>query len=436
MRVAVIGAGWSGLAASVALTQAGAQVQLLDMAPAAGGRARRVELNLGDRRYSLDNGQHLLIGAYRQTLALMRTVGVDPDLAFERRPFALVYPDGVRLRAVRAPAPLHLAIGLLLARGLSWRARMALALAVERFRRSGWQCNPQLTAARLLADAPPELIERVWQPLCVAALNVRLAAASAQIFLTVLRDSLGADADAADLLLPRSDLSRLLPDAACQWLAAHGAQLRLRTVAQGIAPDPAAGWSVATGAGPIAVDTLVLAVPPPRAATLLHGAGSPAAQEAAHILAQVPMAPICTVYLRYASAPRLAQPIYALREAPEARDFGQWLFDRGALEPALAGVLSVVISAAGAHVDLTQAELAAAVSGQLRACLGLPAPVATRVIEEKNATIVPGPGLKRPACEVQTGLLLAADAADSDYPSTIEGAVRAGQAAAAAALRR
>ncbi len=120
-RIAIIGAGWSGLACALALIDAGRDVTVLDAAPQAGGRARRVQVRLGDRRYALDNGQHLLLGAYRETLALIRRVGVDPDVAFRRLPFALRYPDGVALAARRAAAPWHLAAALLLARGLGWR---------------------------------------------------------------------------------------------------------------------------------------------------------------------------------------------------------------------------------------------------------------------------------------------------------------------------
>jgi phytoene dehydrogenase-like protein len=93
-RVAVVGAGWSGLAAAIALTRAGHPVALFDAAPQAGGRARGVQITLGDRDYPLDNGQHLLIGAYCETLALMRVVGIAPERAFIRQPFALRYPDG------------------------------------------------------------------------------------------------------------------------------------------------------------------------------------------------------------------------------------------------------------------------------------------------------------------------------------------------------
>jgi predicted NAD/FAD-binding protein len=90
MRVAVIGAGWAGLAAAVRATEYGCRVALFEMAAGLGGRARSV----AHGPETLDNGQHILIGAYRQTLALMHTLGVNVDAVLLRQPLTLRYPDG------------------------------------------------------------------------------------------------------------------------------------------------------------------------------------------------------------------------------------------------------------------------------------------------------------------------------------------------------
>ncbi|MFN3565240.1 MAG: hydroxysqualene dehydroxylase HpnE [Burkholderiaceae bacterium] len=432
-RAVVVGAGWSGLAAAIALVDAGADVTLLDAAPQAGGRARRVEVALGDRRYALDNGQHLLIGAYVQTLRLMRRLGMDPSRAFERVPFALRYPDGFALRTVRWPAPLHLAAAIVRARGCSTRERVALATWVASMRRARWRIEPDRPAVELFRGHPDRLVERIWQPLCVAALNVRLSQASAAMFLAVLRDSLGADAAASDLLLPRGDLSGSLPDAAIDALEV-GATVRLRTPVVGLRPRAPRGWSVHTrGGAQIAADAVVLALPPSRAADLLASIDCAPCTDAVAMLRRIETAPIATVYLRYAEDVRLPHPMYALREDPATERYGQWVFDRGALDADCAGVLAVVISADGPHRQRDRAAVVAAVARQLTADLGLPAPLAAAMIIDKHATIVPAPGLQRPPARLAApGLYLAADAAASPYPSTIEGSVRAGLAAAKA----
>lgn len=432
--VVVVGGGWSGIAAALTLADAGRAVTLLEAAPQLGGRARRVDLALGDRRFPLDNGQHLLIGAYRQTLALARRLGVDPAQAFRRQRFTLAYPDGFRLRAPPAPAPLHLAGALILARGLRWRDRVAMARTVHRWRRTGWRAAAEEPAIGLMQGMPAVAVERIWQPLCVAALNVRLEQASARVFLTVLRDSLDADRAASDLLLPRTDLSALLPAAAEAALRTGGADLRLRWPVEALGRT-AEGWRLSTRAQSVDADAVVLALPPWRAAPLLRTAGLPELAPVCAELSAIRAAPIATVYLRYPAGTRLPIPAMALREAPQRQAFGQWAFDRGALDPRCDGVVGVVISAAGAWQALDGDALAHAVAQQLARDLRLPAALAARRIDEKRATIVPSPGLVRPPAVLPvTGLYLAGDAADSPYPSTLEGSVRSGLAAAHALL--
>ena len=115
VNVAVVGGGWAGCAAALTLARSGVRVTLFEAAPVLGGRARRVDI----AGYTLDNGQHLLLGAYRETLRLMRLCSADPERLLLRRPLELNYPaDNIRLRLPRLPAPLHLAAGLLLARGM------------------------------------------------------------------------------------------------------------------------------------------------------------------------------------------------------------------------------------------------------------------------------------------------------------------------------
>jgi hypothetical protein len=218
--VAVIGAGWAGCAAAVELAQAGAQVTLYEAARIAGGRARRIDY----QHHALDNGQHILLGAYRDTLRLMRVVGLQPSQLLLRLPLQMRYPsssDGMDLLAARLPAPLHLLIGVLSAKGLSIADKLAIARFASAARWMGWQLNVDYTVSELLDrfDQTDRLTKLMWRPLCIAALNTPPERASAKVFLAVLRDSLGAGRSASDMLLPRVDLSTLFPDAALN--AAH-----------------------------------------------------------------------------------------------------------------------------------------------------------------------------------------------------------------------
>jgi hydroxysqualene dehydroxylase len=431
-RVAVIGAGWSGLACALELTASGHRVTLIDAAPQPGGRARAVGVRLGDREFMLDNGQHLLIGAYGETLRLIREVGVRADGVLLRLPFELRYPDGLLLRARRLPSPLHLAAAVAGSARLDWAERCQVIGFVLRWRRRRWKIATDAPASTLFAGAPTGIVRRLWRPLCLAALNVELEQASAQVLLTVLRDSLAGGARAADLLIPCRDLTQVFAGPALQTLLERGTDVQLRTPVQRLTRNDS-HWRIECRQRTASVDAVVLALPPQRAAALLETAQQAGLAPAVAMLREIDMVPIATAYLRYPPALRLPWIASALLDDPANGRFGQWVFDRGRLERANAGVLSVVISAAGSALADGSTPIAASVARQLSAEFGLPAPLASAVLVERRATIVPAPGLQLPPTRLGApSLYLAGDAAQSDYPSTLEGSVRAGLAAARA----
>ncbi|QGZ42872.1 FAD-dependent oxidoreductase [Pseudoduganella flava] len=436
--MAVVGGGWAGCAAAVQLVRGGAQVTLYEAARTLGGRARRIEA----AGRTLDNGQHIMLGAYDDTLRLMRRVGVEPRRAVLSVPLQMCYPPGgMRFVAPRLPAPLHLAVALLRARGLTGADKVAMARFSTTARWMGWRLDHDCTVAELLEryDQTPTLIRLMWRPLCLAALNTPPETASANVFLAVLRDSLGARRAASDMLLPRHDLSALFPDAAARWLAAHGATVHAGAKVDRIARN-AGTWLVTAqgsavgGALEQAFDQVVLATSAAAAATLLAGLD---AALAARLDAFKPE-PITTCYLQYGLAERLPQPFFALEDVPEEGRWGQFVFDRGQLEPGQAGLFAVIVSASGAAAALPQAELASAVAAQLAQAFGRPglaSPAWTKVVTEKRATYACMAGLDRPANVTgMPGLLLAGDYTAGEYPATLEMAVRSGIAAARAAL--
>jgi hydroxysqualene dehydroxylase len=140
--------------------------------------------------------------------------------------------------------------------------------------------------------------------------------------------------------------------------------------------------------------------------------------------------PIYTVYLQYPEAVSLPFPMFGFTDG-----LLQWAFDRGALS-GHRGLVAGVLSASGRHEALNHPDLATAIHGELAAGLPkLPAPRWTRVIAERRATFSCRPGLARPAIATPIGrVLLAGDYTASDYPATLESAVRSGVAAARLAL--
>ena len=165
-RVAIVGAGWAGLAAAVEAQERGLEVTLYEAARTAGGRARTVEVPLpGGGSALLDNGQHILVGAYVQTLRLMEHVGVDPQAALLRLPLALRDPQGSGLALPDWPAPWDAAAGILAARGWSWRDKLALLRASARWRRAGFRCDPGLSVAALTGELTPRVRQQLIEPL-------------------------------------------------------------------------------------------------------------------------------------------------------------------------------------------------------------------------------------------------------------------------------
>lgn len=437
---AVIGGGWAGLAAAVELTQAGCVPTLFETAPALGGRARSVRLTLAGREIELDNGQHLLIGAYREWLRIAALVGADGPDKLVRAPLELVSTDGLRLAAWPLPAPLNLAAGLVSARGLAWRERLAMLRLIHGLRRAGWQVPPGETVEALLerTGQPPSLRARLWEPLAIAALNTDAAQACARTFAAVLRDSFGAHARASDFLLPAATLSQLLPEPARAWLEARGARIALRTTVRALA-ERQDRWLLDTSRGSFLANRVVLALPPFAASRLLAQAAGPGHRGLLAALERFEYESIATVYLGWRGAPAPALPRWIMLDehaAPQA--WGQWLFDRGT--QAETRIAAVVVSARGRHAQVSPGELGAGIARQVATQLAIRPADDARTVVEKRATFrcTPWRPVLRPdafAAGAQPGsafarLALAGDYACPDYPATLESAVRSGVGAA------
>lgn len=417
-RVAVIGAGWAGLAAALHLAAGGAHVSMYDTAHRAGGRARQVDV---DGR-ALDNGQHILIGAYRRTLALMRLVGVDVEEALHRRPLALVFADGTGLRLPKGLAPIAFTRAVLAAEHWPLRERLGLLATATTWALSGFRCGRRTTVARLARHLGTAVRRDLIDPLCVAALNTPAERASGRVFLRVLRDALFAGRGAADLLLPTVSLGALLPAPALAWLQVRGHRLHLGRRVMGLAPA-ATGWRVDGRT----YDAVVMACSAQEAARL----SAPLLPEWSAQAAALEYEPIATAYI-VAPGARLPHAMTALRESPD--EPAQYAFDHGAMG-GQADVFAFVVSGAGPWLERNEA-LQAALMAQATAVLqGGEPPRWLRLIVEKRATFRCTPGLSRPPAVLAQGLWAAGDYVEGPYPATLEGAVRSGEAAAIAALQ-
>ncbi len=427
--IAVVGAGWAGLAAAARLRRAGRAVRVYEAAATPGGLARRIDHpGLGLR---IDNGQHILLGAYTATLALMRSLDADPAQALLAGDLDLRSADGgLRLRFWPLPPPLHRLGVLLGSRGLDgWRGRRHLIRVFGALEPG--RVDPSATVADWLAGLgyPPGLMTRLWEPLCLAAMNTPAHAAQARLFARVLADSLGAEPAASRILIPRDSLHELWPARACALLGGDLLRRRVRA----IAPGPAGGWRVDGKPH----ESVVLAVPAPEARRLL--APLPDAADFLDGWTEPAHSAIGTLTLRLARPWDSGRPMMLLRDDPARDAWGQWLFDRGASARTDAGrrLVHVVIGTADRYAGRDPARIAAGVIAQIRAQAAagslppLPEVEAHALVTERRATFDAVPGLRRPgAATPWPGLLLAGDWTDTGYPAVLEGAVRSGLKAA------
>jgi len=437
-RVAVIGAGWAGLSAAVALCDAGLKPTVFEMSPHPGGRARSLAVDAA-QPLRLDNGQHILIGAYTESLALMRRLGVDLDQALWRSPLTLIDANQHGLRLTKGPPLLAFSRAVLAASHWPWAARLSLLRHSLAWLAQGFQCNASLTVARLCRGLHPRVREDLLNPLCVAALNTPAREASAQVFLRVLKDALFSGPGSADLLLPQCPLAELLPEPAWAHLRSRGVSLHLGQRAQfhqEATPGQGSPWRV----GNEPFDAVLLACPAAEAARQVQACATPCAlPEALEGWAEqtrgLRYEPIITVYLKadapagvHADAAALPFPMVALREGPDAP--AQFAFDLGPLRHA-PGVLALVVSGAAEWVSAGLDVCAEACLNQAqRAFPALTNIHVLRSLAEKRATFACTPGLRRPPARIDTGLWAAGDYVAGPYPATLEGAVRAGQFAA------
>lgn len=453
MKLAIVGAGWAGMAAAVEAVERGWHVTVFEATREPGGRARLLTCQRPDgKTLKLDNGQHILIGAYSATLKLMQRVGVDIDACLLATPLAMPYPDGSGLQtphwASNWPSPFNATAAIATAPGWSWSERGALMLASVGWRLHGFTCPPGTTVAQLCKVLPKRAMEELIEPLCVSALNLPAAQACAQVFLRVMRDALFGPGFGAwsgsNLLLPRCDLSSLFPLQAERWLNTHFPDRYTWRPSSRVSGISKTGptWTLSGTGWQSRFDQVIWATSAAPAGKAMASAAKQALSTGqaptalalsqwAHAAQALDHTAIATVYV-WAPEQRLTHPMLALRAQSSAHESpAQFVFDRGQLHPDdvdMQGVLAFVASASEGQREDVQAR----VLQQARDQLGLHHLQVIQTVVEKRATFACTPGLVRPPQTIAPGLLAAGDFVEGAYPATLEGAVRSAHSAAMA----
>lgn len=428
-RIAIVGGGWAGLAAAIELCQHNHHVTVFESSPQLGGRARSIEWN----GMTLDNGQHLMIGAYQQMLALLNTMDADINSLFQRLPHRMLMLDAISgtpvfdLQLPALPAPLHLLFGVLKTPYLSLLEKFQVLLRFNRLLSA--PIKNDLTVSDWLASAnlPTSYIKNILEPVCLAALTTHPHQASAKAFQSVLQQTFNAPAEHTDLLIPASDLSRVFPALAEQFILQNGGKIQIRSKVQKLNTEQTQIKTLTVNNEQLSFDHVILATPPNITGKLLNDIEP--AKNICQQLNHLQFEPVATLYLQFNQAVSLATPMTGI-----INGLTEWVFERSA--SGHSDVLAVVISAQGRHLQMSQEQLVEQVLSELNQALpNLPQLLDSKLIIEKRATFQCHPNVDqyRPGIETElSNLNLCGDYVyieennQPGLPSTLEGALRSG----------
>jgi squalene synthase HpnD len=431
-KVVVLGAGYAGLAAATELILRGHDVTLIEARALLGGRAHSFrDTKTGQL---LDNGQHIFMGCYHQTLDLLRQLGVGDRL---QSPASLAVPfyseKGRSVLKATLPAPLHLFSALLGFRELSGRDKAAATRLAFRLRLGGQPEENETVQAWLSRwGQTPNIIRALWEPLCIAALNEPVASASASLFATVIRQSFLAGAEDSKILLSKVGLSELFAPEVRQLLEMCGGKIQLQAPVAALRFDHSRLNEIGLSDGTVLRPEIVVSALPWHA---LRGL-LPAESKLARACREIQDAPIVSLHL-WLDRPILKEPFVGFLDSPV-----HWVFSRdqihGVDSDQPGHVITAVVSGARELVDKSAVELEELTLREIGRFLPevREARVLHRMVyKSRSATFAATPETEplRPGPDTEwSNFWLAGDWTATGLPATLEGAILSGRKAAAA----
>jgi len=428
-NIAIVGGGWAGLAAAVELCKHDYNITVFESSPQLGGRARSISWN----NITLDNGQHLMIGAYQQMLDCLKIMQADTSRLFKQLPHRMLMLNSQNgettfdLKLPTYPAPLHLLFGVLNTPSLSLKEKILLLFRFNKLLNTPIETDLSVSEWLSRAKLPENYRLNLLEPVCLAALTTHPTQASAKAFQSVLQQTFNAPAESTDLLIPTTDLANVFPALAEKFILQQGGEIKTRCKVQQLLHDNSQIHSIQANDEVISFDQVILATPPVVSAKLLQSI--PACKHICEQIKQLKFEPVSTLYLQFKDPVSLPYPMLGL-----INGLGEWVFER-----ATSGhndILAVVISAHGEHLNLTEENLIKTVYDELSNVIeNLPELLDSKLIIEKKATIQCHPNVDKNRPGIDTDLRNLKLCGDYVYieennqpglPSTLEGAVRSG----------
>lgn len=419
--VAVIGGGAGGIAAALCAAQNGREVILIEAGRRLGGR-----LTTGiDRRtgYRFDNGEHLILAGYKDTLKLLKALGAEDAVELQPRLKIPFYHPEKGVCEFKAPAiPLTFSFPAAISKFklLSFRDRLALMRRLTRLVKG--DAPESFSAARWLQGASAEELDYFWQPFIVSVMNCLPAEADIGLVRTALTEGFISGGGLGFFTEP---LSEIFHRRARAKLQEAGVEVRLNHPVTEVSFSGSRARSLkGRFKGEIAADGFIIAVPPRALSRMTLNGRQPS--DIGIIEADFRYSTICSVFI-----------VFEERIFPG--DFGcltgtlpQWFFRlKGGRKPAEGEAYNLVISAADKFLLQEENILDRCLSDlrKLGADLDHNQTLCQRVMVNRRATVILNPETAKRRPGIKTGwdnVFLAGDWVDTGLPATIESAVRSG----------
>ncbi len=431
--VIIIGGGLSGLSAGVHLTANGAKVLVLEKNIACGGRATSF-YHLPSQSL-VDAGQHLMMGCYTETREFLRLIETKQHL-FLQPSLSVNYLTGYgthqTLKFPLLPVPLNFFAGLINFSALNWHDRSRLLhLTTSIILPDAQLLNDALSVEQWLTrySQSPSLRKYLWDVLCIGAMNDVPANVSAAMFVNVLRTIFFGSKDASSFMFSTVPLKTLFVDPAIDYIKTGGGEVLTGKRVQTVDISNTIISSIQTMDNQFfSAKHFIIAVPWFSVEKLFR-------TKLPFQLPSLTSSPIVNIHLWY------DKPItdYLCAAVVDSKII-QWIFFPSNIfgESSTSSLfhLSCVVSAAESVVNLHSDEILRLTIKDLMYALPQISDaklIFSKVIKEKRATFRPAPGVNqlRPSTRTSvSNLFLAGDWTQTQYPATIEGAIKSGKQAA------
>ena len=429
--VVIAGGGWSGLATACFLAEQNIPVTLVESAKQLGGRARKST----SRTQVLDNGQHLMMGAYTELLKLLQQIDVNESDVFLRTPqhlklFNAKYLHNLidlKLPAIRKP--FNLLLGLLFCKGLSIKEKFTILYRFDKLLKTPVEQDKDCSVTEWLATADlPSKYVIFLNALCLAAMNTSAGSASAYSFQHVLNETFNGPQGSTDLLIPAVNLDNVFPTPASVYLQNKQTSILASTKATAIKHHETTATHLVCDDQELEASAIVLATPAHISSKLLKPLDD--CNELCHHLDQFRYESITTVYLRYNDQCHIPENMIGLTNS-----LSEWVFDRSVADQP--GMIAVVISCSDKHSEIDNKDICLTIRNELAVVFpDWPKPTASWVIREKRATFLCTPEANKHRPDPKTpieNLFLSGDYLATDelfLPATLETCIRNAKACA------